>query len=173
MQSNARIAAALLFVAEGPVSPGQLGQVLGASDAEVDSALEEVTAWLAEGGLTLQRLAGRIQIVTAPDVASQVERFLGLEVSSRLSPAAMEVLAIIAYRQPVTRAQIEAIRGVNSDGVLRSLSTKGLIDEVGRLEQPGRPILYGTTFEFLQHFGLRQVQDLPPLNRPLGDSNED
>lgn len=163
LQAYVRIAVALLFVAEGPVSPEQLGQVLGVSTAEVSSVLEEVEAWLADGGLVLQRQAGRVQIVTAPDVASHVERFLGLEVSSRLSAAALEVLAIVAYRQPVTRAQIEAIRGVNSDGVLRTLSTRGLVDEVGRLEQPGRPILYGTTFEFLQHFGLHRVQDLPPL----------
>ena len=161
--SIARIAAALLFVAEGPVSVSQLARVLEAEPNEVESALGEVEAWLADGGLSLQRQDDRVQVVTAPDLAAYVERFLGLDLSNRLSAAALETLAIIAYRQPITRAEIEAIRGVNCDGVLRTLSTKGLVGEVGRLEQAGRPILYGTTFEFLQHFGLHQVQDLPPL----------
>lgn len=161
--SIARTAAALLFVAEGPVSVNQLARVLEAKPRELESALGEIEAWLADGGLSLQRQGDRIQVVTAPDLAAYVERFLGLDLSSRLSAAALETLAIIAYRQPTTRAEIESIRGVNCDGVLRTLSTKGLVGEVGRLEQAGRPILYGTTFEFLQHFGLRQVQDLPPL----------
>jgi segregation and condensation protein B len=162
----ARVTAALLFVAEGPVSVEQLGQVLGTSAGEVEATLAQVEAWLTDGGLALQRQGARLQIVTAPDIATYVERFLGLDLTSRLSPAALEVLAIVAYRQPITRAEIEAVRGVNCDGVLRTLSTKGLIGEMGRLEQPGRPILYGTTFEFLQHFGLQKVQDLPPLAPP-------
>lgn len=162
-QPIARATAALLFVAEGPVSPAQLAQALEVTPAEIEPALAAVDSWLHAGGLALQRQGGWVQIVTAPDMAPQVERFLGLDLSSRLSAAALEVLAIIAYRQPVTRAQIEAVRGVNCDGVLRTLVTKGLIGEIGRLEQPGRPILYGTTFEFLQHFGLQRVQDLPPL----------
>jgi segregation and condensation protein B len=82
--------------------------------------------------------------------------------SSRLSPAALETLAIVAYRQPVTRAQIEVLRGVNVDGVLGNLVTRGLVEEVGRLDAVGRPILYGTTFEFLRAFGLRRLEDLPP-----------
>lgn len=159
----ARTIAALLFVADGPVSVAQLAQTLGVDESDVEAALTAVEAWLGDGGLALQRQGGKMQIVTAPDVAADIERFLGLELPSRLSAAALEVLAIVAYQQPVTRAQIEAIRGVNSDGVLRTLSTKGLIGEVGRLEQAGRPILYGTTFEFLQLFGLQKVEDLPPL----------
>jgi segregation and condensation protein B len=154
---------ALLFIAEGPVPVEQLAQVVGVPLAQVEEALGRVEAWLAGGGLVLQRHGGRLQVVTAADLAPHVERFLGLDLSSRLSPAALEVLAIIAYRQPITRAEIEALRGVNSDGVLRTLVSKGLVGEVGRLEQAGRPILYGTTFEFLQYFGLRQLQDLPPL----------
>ena len=105
-----------------------------------------------------------MQLVTAPEVAEDVRRFLGLSGSARLSTAALETLAIIAYRQPITRAEIEAIRGVNCDGVLRTLLAKGLIEEVGRAEGPGRPILYGTTMLFLQHFGLRSLADLPPLD---------
>ncbi len=162
-EAVARLAAALLFVADGPVPVEHLAQVLEIRPDEIEPVLAELAAWLARGGLLLQRDGGRAQIVTAPDVAPYVERFLGLDLSSRLSPAALEVLAIIAYRQPITRAEIEAIRGVNCDGVLRTLATKGLVGEVGRLEQAGRPILYGTTFEFLQYFGLHQVQDLNPL----------
>jgi len=163
--SIVRAVGALLFVAEGPVPLEQLAHVVGASVSQVEEALAQVETWLAAGGLALQRHGGKLQVVTAADVAPLVERLLGLDLSSRLSPAALEVLAIVAYRQPVTRAEIEAVRGVNSDGVLRTLVSKGLIGEVGRLEQAGRPILYGTTFEFLQYFGLRQLQDLPPLPR--------
>ncbi len=161
-----RTAAALLFVADGPVALEQLAQVLEVRPAEVEEALDDLRAWLDQGGLSLQRQGNRLQVATAPDLAPFVERFLGLDLSSRLSPAALEVLAIVAYRQPVTRVDIEAIRGVNCDSVLRSLCSKGLVAEVGRLEQPGRPILYGTTFEFLQHFGLSDLQELPPLNPP-------
>ncbi len=159
----ARTITALLFVAEGPVTLEQLAKVIDVQVTEVEQALDRVRTLLADGGLALQRHHDRLQIVTLAEVAPYVERFLGLDLSSRLSPAALEVLAIIAYRQPITRVEMEAIRGVNCDGVLRTLTSKGLIAEVGRLEQPGRPILYGTTFEFLQYFGLHQVQDLPPL----------
>jgi segregation and condensation protein B len=102
-------------------------------------------------------------LTTAPAASGVIERFLGLELTSRLSQAATEVLAIVAYMQPVTRPQVDQIRGVNSDGALRSLLSKGLIEEVGRLETPGRPILYGTTPDFLQHFGLAKLEEMPPL----------
>jgi segregation and condensation protein B len=92
-----------------------------------------------------------------------VERFLGLETTSHLSRAALEALAIVAYQQPVTRPQVDAVRGVNSDGVMKSLLTKGLVQEIGRAEGPGRPILYSTTAEFLQHFGISSLNELPPL----------
>ena len=93
-----------------------------------------------------------------------VERLLGLEASSHLSRAALETLAIVMYKQPITRPQIDSIRGVNSDGVIKSLLQKGLVQEIGRAEAPGRPILYSTTTEFLQYFGLNSLADLPPLN---------
>jgi segregation and condensation protein B len=102
-------------------------------------------------------------MTTAPEAAPLIERFLGLEASSRLSRAAMETLAIIAYQQPTTRPEIDSIRGVNSDGVLKSLLSKGLIQEAGRAERPGRPILYVSTPDFLQHFGLRSLLELPVL----------
>ena len=93
-----------------------------------------------------------------------MRQFLGLELTGKLSPAALETLAIVAYRQPVTRAQVEAVRGVNSDSVIRTLVNRGLIEEQGRLDQAGRPIIYGTTFDFLQQFGLSSLDQLPPLN---------
>ncbi|MCD6555536.1 MAG: SMC-Scp complex subunit ScpB [Anaerolineae bacterium] len=158
----------LLFVADAPVMPAQLAAALDVEPKAVEEALDQLAADYQQRGLRLQRKAGRVQLVTAPEAAPAVERFLGLELSSKLSPAALETLAIVAYRQPVTRAQVEAIRGVNSDSVLRTLINKGLIEEVGRLEQVGRPILYGTTFEFLQYFGLQDLQDLPPLDEGEG-----
>ena len=158
----------LLFVADAPVTPTQLAAALDVEPKAVEEALDQLAVDYQRRGLRLQRKAGRVQLVTAPEAAPAVERFLGLELSSKLSPAALETLAIVAYRQPVTRAQVEAIRGVNSDSVLRTLINKGLIEEVGRLEQVGRPILYGTTFEFLQYFGLQDLQDLPPLDEGEG-----
>ncbi len=105
-------------------------------------------------------------------MAKTVEHFLGLEATSRLSRAALETLAIVAYQQPVTRPQIEAVRGVSSDGVMKSLLGKGLIQEIGRTEGPGRPIMYGTTPDFLQHFGLNSLMELPPLNLPKDEYGE-
>ena len=154
---------ALLFVAIEPVSPGQLAAALETTTAEVNSALDDLDASLRDRGLRLQRFSGRVQLTTAPESAEAIERFLGLEATSHLSRAALETLAIIAYQQPVTRPQVDAVRGVNSDGVMRSLLNKGLIQEGGRAEGPGRPILYSTTPEFLQHFGLNSLTELPPL----------
>lgn len=154
---------ALLFVAQEPTRITDLARSLEATPSQVGRGLDELEASLAERGLQLQRLGDRVQLTTRPAAAADVERFLGLELSSRLSPAALETLALIAYNQPITRPAIEAVRGVSSDTVLRSLQSKGLIQEVGRLDQAGRPILYGTTFEFLQHFGLQSLEELPPL----------
>ena len=154
----------LLFVAAAPVTPSQLAVALDLKVSEVEKGLEELESSLSTRGLRLQRHAGRIQITTAPELAEAVERFLGLEATSRLSRAALETLAIIAYQQPVTRPMIDSVRGVNSDGVIKSLLSKGSLQEVGRSEGPGRPILYGTTPQFLQHFGLNSLVELPPLN---------
>jgi len=153
----------LLLVADGPVSIERLAQALEVNPSVVKEALEELKAEYTDRGIRLQWHNGRVQIVTAPEAAPFVERFLQVEPSRKLSQAALETLAIIAYRQPVTRAEIEAIRGVNCDGVLRTLLSKGLIEEVGHLEQAGRPVLYGTTFQFLQYFGLQSLDELPPL----------
>jgi segregation and condensation protein B len=102
-----------------------------------------------------------------------VSKFLGLEATARLSRAALEALAIIAYRQPITRPGIDAIRGVSSDGVLKSLLNKGLIQEAGRTEGPGRPILFSTTADFLQHFGLSSLEDLPPFEQEGAEPSEE
>jgi len=154
---------ALLFVAAGPVGIGSLSEVIGASAEEIEHGLRNLEADYLDRGLRLQWHAGRVQITSAPEFAPLVERFLGLEATTRLSRAALETLAIIAYRQPVTRPGVDAIRGVNSDAVLKSLLSKGLVQEVGRAEGPGRPILYSTTAEFLQYFGLSSLQEMPPF----------
>lgn len=153
----------LLFVADEPVTAARLAAALGVEVSEVDGALAELGQRLQGRGVRLQQKGDRVQLATMPDAAAAIERFLGLEVSPRLSPAALETLAMVAYRQPITRTQLEAVRGVNCDGVLRTLLSRGLIEEQGRLEAVGRPILYGTTFEFLQYFGLAQLDQLPPL----------
>ncbi len=153
----------LLFVADEPVSLERLGSVLQTTLEQLEETLSILSHEYTGRGLRLQRQGDRIQMVTAPEAAEMVSRFLGLEYSSKPSPAALETLAIVAYRQPITRAEIEAIRGVNSDSVLRTLVNRGLIEEQGRLDQAGRPIIYGTTFDFLQHFGLSSLERLPRL----------
>lgn len=157
---------ALLFVAAEPVPTAQLAAALDISASVVERALNELDAQLSSRGLRLQRHAGRVQLTTAPQLADLIERFLGLEATTHLSRAALETLAIIAYQQPVTRPQIDAIRGVNSDSMMKSLLSKGLILESGRADGPGRPILYSTTPEFLQHFGLNSILEMPPLAVP-------
>ena len=102
-------------------------------------------------------------MVTAPEASEAVERYLGTDHAPKLSAAALEALAIVAYRQPVTRAQLEGVRGVNCDGVLRTLTARGLVVPVGRLEQAGRPVLYGTTFDFLEYLGIGSLEELPKL----------
>jgi segregation and condensation protein B len=155
----------LLFVADEPVAVERLMAAIGVERGTIEEALRELSEEYEQRGLRIQRKGGRVQIVTAPVAAPYIERFLGLELTSRLSAPALETLAIVAYQQPITRASVEGIRGVNCDAVLRTLVSKGLIEEVGRLPQAGRPIVYGTTFEFLQYFGLQDLAELPPLER--------
>jgi segregation and condensation protein B len=170
---SARIEA-LLFAAPSSVNLAQLATALEIPVPEVEKGLVELQERYTQGGLRLQRHQSRVQLTTAPEAAQLVERFLGLDATSRLSRAALETLAMIAYQQPVTRPEIDAVRGVNSDGVLKSLLNKGLIQETGRAERPGRPILYSTTPDFLQHFGLNSLDELPPLQDTVGETaNED
>lgn len=159
---------AVLFVAAIPVTANQLAETLAQPPEEVLSGLKELSERYAlSGGLSLQWHAGKVQLTTSPRMAAIVEKYLGLEAQTRLSKAALETLAIIAYRQPITRPGIDAIRGVSSDSVLRSVLSKGLIQEAGRSEGPGRPILYETTPDFLQHFGLSSIDELPPFEVEL------
>jgi segregation and condensation protein B len=151
----------LLFVADRPVTAEHLATALDVPEEEVEAALQALREEYQERGIRIQQKGERLQLVSAPEAGPHIERFLGLEISGRLSTAALEALSIVAYRQPVTRSQVEAIRGVHSDSVLRSLVRRGLIVEIARAESVGRPILYGTTFEFLQQFGLQSMQDLP------------
>ena len=164
---------AMLFVAAEPVAPAQLAAALETTATEVEQGLRALEESLQARGLRVQRHAGRVQLTTAPEFAALIERFLGLEATTRLSRAALETLSIIAYQQPATRPQVDAIRGVNSDGMMKSLLSKGLIQETGRADGPGRPILYSTTPEFLQHFGINSVRDLPPLELSTEGEGQD
>jgi segregation and condensation protein B len=166
MEDNRELKAsleALLFVSPVAVTPSQLASALEIPESEVEAGLKLLAADFQERGLRLQRHAGRVQLTTAPELSEVIERFLGLEITSHLSRAALETLSIVAYQQPVTRPQVDSIRGVNSDGVMKSLLHKGLIQDIGRAEGPGRPILYVSSAEFLQHFGLASLEELPPL----------
>lgn len=163
----------VLFVASGPVSIGRLAKALETTPAVVQNLLDALADEYATRGLRLQWSGSDVQLTTAPESSDVIERFLGLELTTRLSQAALEVLSIIAYMQPITRPQIDQIRGVNSDGSLRTLLSKGLIEEVGRQETPGRPILYGSTPEFLQHFGLSAVTELPELEEAVDENEEE
>jgi len=160
-----RLIESLLFVASSPTAVSQLAQVFRLDEPAVEAALAKLAASCVSEhrGLTLQRKGNHLLLTTVPEAGPHIERFLGLDLTTKLSQAALESLALIAYRQPTTRAQIEAIRGVNCDGVLRTLLARGLVEPVGRLEQAGRPFLYGTTFQFLQYFGLDDLKQLPSL----------
>ena len=153
----------ILFVASGPSSVSRLAGALEISPEATRTLLRDLEVDYRRRGLRLQWTDDAVQLTTAPATSGVVERFLGLEETSRLSQAALEVLAIVAYLQPTTRPQVDQIRGVNSDGALRTLLSKGLIEEVGRQETPGRPILYGTTLAFLQYFGLGSLAEMPAL----------
>jgi segregation and condensation protein B len=163
----------LLFVASEPVSIQQLSEVLEIDAGEIEKGLIELEEIYENGhGLRIQKHNNKFQLTTDPELTETVEKFLGLEATVRLSRAALETLAIIAYRQPITRPGIDAIRGVNSDGVLKSLLAKELVREGGRAETPGRPIIYGTTEAFLQHFGLSSLELLPPFEVSQPDEND-
>jgi segregation and condensation protein B len=163
MAEMAELKAALesiLFVADQPVDVMHLHRVLEIPVEAVEDLITMLTADYEDRGIRIARLKDTIRMVTSPDSAPYVQAFLGLEQTVRLSPAALETLAIIAFKQPVTRGQVESIRGVNSDGVIATLEGRGLIEEVGEQESAGHPRLYGTTMSFLQHFGLESLDEL-------------
>lgn len=154
---------AVIFASPQPVAVEALSNIAGLTIEETESTLAALGATLATRGLRLQRNRNRVQLVSAPEAAPHIEELLGLDVQLRFTQAAMETLSIVAYAQPVTRPQVESIRGVSSDSTLRTLLAAGMIEERGRTDSLGRPILYGTTFEFLQQFGLQRLDELPPL----------
>ncbi|MGH2607044.1 MAG: SMC-Scp complex subunit ScpB, partial [Anaerolineales bacterium] len=154
---------ALLFVSPAPTTTAQLALALGVALEDIERALVELAAEGARRGIRLQEHGGRFQLTTAPEFAAEVQAFLQLEATARLTRAALEVLAIVAYHQPATRPYIDSIRGVNSESALATLVRYGLIEEAGRADGPGRPILYSTTPDFLRHFGLEGFHELPPL----------
>jgi segregation and condensation protein B len=157
----------LLFVAAEPVALRDLARSLQLPADTVEAVLEQLSGEYGTRGIRLMRHNDMVQLVTAPEAAGAVARFLGLQTTTpRISNAALETLAIVAYTQPVTRPGIEAIRGVDCSGSVRTLLQRGLIAEVGRLQVAGRPVLYGTTEDFLLQFGLPDVRALPPLPEP-------
>lgn len=166
IETTTQIAAAIesiLFVSGRPLEYAELRKLLDIDDESLASGLQALAHQLENQGrgIRLQRLGEQVQLVTAPENARYVAALLGLPMTARLTTAAMETLAVVSYRQPITRAQIEAIRGVNSDRALATLIQHGLVVEVGRAQTVGRPALFATSPEFLQQFGLTSLDQLP------------
>jgi len=163
---------AILFLADEPLSLTVLAQAVEAGRREVEVILRELASGYEErgSGISMVEVAGGWRLVTHPEAVSYVEQFILASRHSRLTKASLETLAIVAYKQPVTRHQVSSIRGVDSEGVLRVLSERGLVEEVGRDEGPGRPVLYGTASLFLERLGLRSLSDLPPILPLLDDA---
>lgn len=154
---------AVLFVAEKPLSRREIAALAGVDRATVDARLGDLETSLARRGIRLLLDGDRVQLATAPEAGALVARYVGAD-ATRVTPAALETLAIVAYRQPVTKSAIERIRGVDSEYTIRTLLHRRLVVELGRADAPGRPFLYGTGFDFLQRFGLVSLDQLPPLD---------
>lgn len=156
---------ALLFIAERPLATAELAELAGVPGLQAEAALSSLAERLAddERGLRVQHHDDDWQLVTAPEVGARLAAYAARE-EARLTPASLEALAVVAYRQPCTRGDVERVRGVDSDYVMRSLLHRRLIVEVGRRDTPGRPVLFGTSFTFLERFGLTSLDDLPPLS---------
>jgi segregation and condensation protein B len=159
---------ALLFVAERPLSRAEIAQLAGVDRETVDARVGDLAVSLAERGIKLLESGERVELVTSPEAGRLIARYVGAD-APRLSTPSLETLAIVAYRQPCTRATIERIRGVDSDYTLRTLLHRRLVMELGRSEAPGRPILYGTGFDFLERFGLTSLDHLPPLEAGVAE----
>ncbi|HUF53403.1 MAG TPA: SMC-Scp complex subunit ScpB [Dehalococcoidia bacterium] len=153
----------ILFVAEGAIDLKTLARLTEASEADVLAAIDLLTEESARRGVRIQRSGEAAQMVSAPENTTYIQRFLGIDENARLSPAVLATLTVIAYRQPITRGEIERILNKNADYGVQTLKLRGLITEVGRANSAGRPYLYGTTFKFLEHFGLEKPEDLPSL----------
>ncbi len=161
---------ALLFASADMVPLSELRRVLAVRQTTLDRVLDYLGRTLSETkrGVRLQKHTGQVRLVTAPEMAMYVDKMLGQSASQRLSDAALESLALLAYYQPTTRPHLEAIRGVDCNGVINTLLARGLVEEVGRLDTVGHPVLYGTTPAFLQHFGLESPKQLPAIGELLG-----
>jgi segregation and condensation protein B len=168
----AAVLEALLFVAPEPPTITELAAGAELEPQEVERGLE-ILRQAPNRGLVVQRHGDRVSLGTAPPIAQHVRRFLGLDREARISSAAMETLAIIAYRQPVTRSEIEAVRGVDCSGVIATLHARSLIEPTGRRPTIGNPIQYGTTADFLRHFGLSSLAELPSLGIINGEPGQD
>lgn len=165
MNELRRVLEAILFVASEPVPLTVLAQITEESRDRVQGELDALASDLSAAGrgVALREVAGGWRLYTHPDAAAHVERFVMTVQQPRLTQAALEVLAIVAYKQPITRQQIAAIRGVDSDGVVATLEQRGLVEEAGRDPGPGQAVLYGTTTRFLERLGLGSTEDLPPI----------
>jgi segregation and condensation protein B len=167
-ESTACLVEALLFASSEPVDTATLARVVGVRVEEIEETLVLLSEHYKAGGhgIRVETSAAGARLVTAPETGPAVAALLGSNRTPRLSAAALDVLAIVAYKQPVTRLEIESIRGVGSDHVLTVLITHGLIEEVGRADTIGRSVLYGTTPQFMQAAGLTTLADLPPIAEP-------
>jgi len=163
LESLKPVIESILFVAGKPVELGLLARITGHNAEVVSLVVDEIAADWKERGVRVQRSGAAVQMVTAPESAPFVQAFLGVDQDSRLTHAPLVVLTIIAYKQPITKPAIERILGRSCDYSIEVLKARELITEVGRSNSPGRPYLYGTTFRFLEHFGLEKPEDLPPL----------
>lgn len=153
----------VLFVAEGPVDLKTLARLAETTPEQVAYLLEQLAEDSRDRGVRVQRTGDRAQLVSAPEATPFIQRYLGIDENQRLSPSILVTLTVIAYKQPVTKTEVERILKKNCDYGVTMLKARGLITEVGRAEGAGRPYLYGTTFKFLEHFGLERPEDLPPL----------
>ncbi|MFH1710423.1 MAG: SMC-Scp complex subunit ScpB [bacterium] len=153
----------LLFITKKPVTIEELQSVIGVDAKLIEKTLYDLFVEYEGKGIIIVKIAGGYHMVTKPENVEYVDKLIHSPILTTLSNAALETLAVIAYKQPITRLTVENIRGVNSDGVIETLFEKRLIQEIGRGEGLGRPMLYGTTVDFLRHFGLKDLNDLPPL----------
>lgn len=159
-----RILEAMIFVSPNPVRASELAEATGWSESMIQRDLQQCQGRFLDHGLEIQKVAGAYRLVTKAQLSDAVDRLIGVQSRRRLTRAQLETLSIVAYRQPVTRAQVEAYRGVNCDRLLSQLSDMRLVREAGRAELPGRPLIYATTIEFLRYFGLESLEQLPDLS---------